>query len=272
MGLRCRLVSKGGGVAEVVRSAVAEAVLTVTIDRPDQRNALNADVNAGLLAALARAAADDGVRVVVLTGAGDRAFCAGADLGGLHPDAGAVELHHARTLFADVLRALRNLPKPVVARVNGAALAGGFGLALGCDLAVATDTATFGTTEVKVGMWPYLISAVILEHLGPKRTMDLILSGRRMTATEALEWGLVNRVVPAADLDAAVAETCAGLVALSPVVLALGKESYARAAQMTRDDALAYLGGMLSLHLQTEDAVEGITAFLQKRPPQWRGR
>lgn len=259
-------------MAEAVRTELAESVLTVTIDRPEQRNALNADVNRGLLDALRHAADDDAVRVVVLTGAGDRAFCAGADLGGINPDAGAVELHRARDMFAEVLRGLRALPKPVVARVNGAALAGGFGLALGCDLAVAADTATFGTTEVKVGMWPYLISAVIIEHLGPKRTMDLVLSGRRMPAAEALEWGLVNQVVPADELDAAVGAVAVGLAALSPLVLALGKESYARAAQMTRDDALAYLAGRLDLHLQTEDAAEGITAFLQKRPPQWRGR
>ena len=257
---------------EAVRTGLTASVLTVTIDRPEQRNALSADVNRGLLEALRRAAEDDEVRVVVVTGAGDRAFCAGADLGGLRPDAGAVELHRARSMFADVLRGLRALPKPVVARVNGAALAGGFGLALGCDLAVAADTATFGTTEVKVGMWPYLISAVLIEHLGPKRTMDLMLSGRRIPAGEALEWGLVNRVVPAGELDAAVDETTAELAGLSPVVLALGKESYARAAQMTRDDAMAYLAGRLDLHLQTEDATEGIAAFLQKRPPEWRGR
>ena len=259
-------------MAEAVRTELRDAVLTVTIDRPEQRNALNADVNRGLLAALAQARADDDVRVVVLTGAGDRAFCAGADLGGLNPDAGAVDLHAARATFAEVLQGLRRLPKPVIARVNGAALAGGFGLALGCDLAIAADTATFGTTEVKVGMWPYLISAVIMEHLGPKRTMDLLLSGRRMSAAEALDWGLVNGVVAAEQLDAAVAQMTAGLVGLSPVVVALGKESYAVASQQRRDDALPYLAGMLNLHLQTEDAAEGITAFLEKRAPQWRGR
>ena len=259
-------------MTDVVRTETTDAVLTVTIDRPEQRNALNADVTRGLLAALRSAEQDDAVRVVVLTGAGDRAFCAGADLGGLAPDAGAAELHRARALFADVLRGLRALPKPVIARINGAALAGGFGLALGCDLAVAADSATFGTTEVKVGMWPYIISAVINEHLGPKRTMDLLLSGRRMDAQEALSWGLVNRVVPAAELDAAVGEMAAGLAALSPLVLGLGKQSYATMTGMARDEAFAYLAGMLSLHLQTEDAVEGITAFLQKRPPQWRGR
>ena len=259
-------------MAQAVRTQLHDGVLTLTIDRAEQRNALNADVNRGLLAGLAQAESDADIRVVVLTGAGDRAFCAGADLGGLRPAAGAAELHAARSMFADVLQGLRRLPKPVIARVNGAALAGGFGLALGCDLAVAADTATFGTTEVKVGMWPYLISAVIMEHLGPKRTMDLLLSGRRMPADEALAWGLVNAVVAADELDGAVAEMAAGLVALSPVVLALGKQSYAVASQQRRDDALPYLAGMLNLHLQTEDAVEGITAFLEKRAPRWRGR
>ena len=259
-------------MSDVVRTDLSEGVLTLTIDRPDQRNALNADVNRGLLTGLARAADEDAVRVVVVTGAGHKAFCAGADLGGLAPDAGPAELHRGRELFADVLQGIRRLDKPVVARINGAALAGGFGLALACDLAIAADHATFGTTEVKVGMWPYMISAVINEHLGPKRTLDLLLTGRRIAAEQALEWGLLNRVVPGDELDAAVAETTAGLVALSPVVVSLGLQSYAAMAQMRRDDALPYLAGMLSLHLQTEDAVEGITAFLQKRAPQWKGR
>jgi enoyl-CoA hydratase/carnithine racemase len=259
-------------MTDTVRSELTEGVLTLCIDRAEQRNALNADVNRGLLAGLARAGADDAVRVVVVTGAGEKAFCAGADLGGLAPDASAAELHRGRALFGDVLQGLRRLPKPVIARVNGAALAGGFGLALACDLAVAAEHATFGTTEVKVGMWPYMISAVIHEHLGPKRTMDLLLSGRRIDAAQALDWGLVNQVVAADALDSSVAALASGLVALSPVVLSLGKESYAAMAQMRRDDALPYLAGMLSLHLQTEDAVEGITAFLQKRAPQWKGR
>ena len=255
-----------------VRTEAGGGVLRVTIDRPAQRNALNADVNRGLLDALTRLRTDDDVRVMVLTGAGDQAFCAGADLGGLSPDAGAVELHQGRALFADVLRELREVGKPVVGRVNGHALAGGFGLALGCDLLVAADHATFGTTEVKVGMWPYMISAVIMEHLGPKRTLELMMTGERIDAAKALEWGLVNRVVPGADLDAATDELVGTLLGLSPVVFALGKESYGAAMQMGRDQALIYLASMLSLHLQTEDVVEGITAFLQKRAPEWKGR
>ena len=257
---------------DVVRSGLSDGVLTVTINRPEQRNALTADAMRGLLDALQRAEREEGIRVVVLTGAGERAFCAGADLAGLRADAGAVERHEGRTMLADVLQALRRLPTPVIARVNGPALAGGFGLALACDLAIAVDDATFGTPEVKVGMWPYLISAVIMEHLGPKRTMDLLLTGRRIDAEQALEWGLVNRVVPRDQLDTAVAETAAGLVALSPVVLALGKRAYAVSAQMRRDEALEYLGGMLGLHLQTEDAAEGLAAFIEKRAPRWRGR
>jgi len=260
------------GDEQAVRTELSGGVLRATIDRADARNALNADVNRGLLDALRQLRDNDEARVMVLTGAGDQAFCAGADLGGLNADAGAVALHRGRAMFAEVLRELRAVPKPVVGRVNGHALAGGFGLALGCDLLVAADQATFGTTEVKVGMWPYMITAVIVEHLGPKRTMELMMTGKRLDAATALDWGLVNTVVPLADLDAATDELVGQLVALSPVVLSLGKQSYGAAMGMARNDALEYLASMLSLHLQTEDVVEGITAFLQKRTPEWKGR
>lgn len=256
-----------------VRTELADdGVLTVTIDRAEQRNAVNVDVNRALVGALDRATRDEDVRLVVLTGAGDKAFCAGGDLGGMRPEAGAVAQHRDRAVFADVLTGLRGLPKPVIGRVNGHALAGGFGLALACDLLVAADHATFGTTEVKVGMWPYMITTVLTDHLGPKRTLELMLTGRRLSAEEAFSWGLLNRVVPGDGLDAAVAELSAELLALSPVVLSLGKETYAAASDMRREDALPYLASQLSLHLQTEDVVEGITAFLQKRPPEWKGR
>lgn len=259
-------------MSDDVRTSAADGVLTVTIDRPEQRNALSPAVNAALLGALDGAAADDGVRAVVLTGAGDRAFCAGADLGGLSPDAGAVEVHRGLSLFADLISRIRRLPKAVIARVNGAAVGGGFGLALACDLVVAADDATFGTPEVRVGLWPYVISAVISEHIGPKRAMELMLGGQRIDAAKALEWGLVNHVVARSELDATVAGIAGDIAALSPVVVSLGKESAAMTAELTREQALPYLAGMLGLHLRTEDAAEGMTAFLEKRPPQWKGR
>lgn len=271
-------VDRGGHAVTdeaVVREELADdGILTVTINRPEQRNAVSVDVSRGLLAALGRARDEEGVRLVVLTGAGEKVFCAGGDLGaaGMRPGGGAVAQHRDRALFADVLRGLQTLPKPVIGRVNGHALAGGFGLALACDLVVAADHATFGTTEVRVGMWPYMITTVIADHLGPKRTLELMMTGRRLSAGEASAWGLTNRVVPAEQLDDAVSGLTGELLALSPVVLSLGKESYAAATAMRRDDALAYLASQLSLHLQTEDVVEGVAAFLDKRDPQWKGR
>lgn len=257
----------------VLRVELAQAVLTLTIDRPEQRNALSPEVVAGLRDALHAAQSDDGVRVVVVTGAGDRAFCAGGDLAvGLVGDGGALAAHRRRADFGDVLRTLRALDKPVVARVNGHALAGGFGLALGCDLVVASSAATFGTTEVKVGLWPYMITAVIIEHLGPKRTLELMMTGRRLAAEDALAWGLLNQVVPPERLDEAVDALVAELLALSPAVLALGKRAWATALRMERDAAIEHLAIALSLHLQTEDAAEGIAAFRDRRPPEWHGR
>jgi enoyl-CoA hydratase/carnithine racemase len=255
-----------------VRQEQDGAVLRLTIDRPERRNALNDEVLRGLLAGC-EAAADPSVRVVVLTGAGDRAFCAGADLaGGLAPDAGVVEQHDQRGLLRELFAAVARLRVPLVGRVNGHALAGGLGVALACDLLVASDTAEFGTPEVRVGLWPYVISALLTEHLGPKRALELMMTGRRLTATQAEAWGLVNHVVAADELDAAVDELVEALVAGAPLALALGRRSFHEARQMHPDAAMAYLHGMLDLTVGTDDVVEGVTAFFEKRPAVWRGR
>jgi enoyl-CoA hydratase len=255
-----------------VRQEQDGAVLRLTIDRPERRNALNDEVLRGLLAGC-EAAADPSVRVVVLTGAGDRAFCAGADLaGGLAPDAGVVEQHDQRGLLRELFAAVARLRVPLVGRVNGHALAGGLGVALACDLLVASDTAEFGTPEVRVGLWPYVISALLTEHLGPKRALELMMTGRRLTATQAEAWGLVNHVVAADELDAAVDELVEALVAGAPLALALGRRSFHEARQMHPDAAMAYLHGMLDLTVETDDVVEGVTAFFEKRPAVWRGR
>ncbi|MEX1177387.1 MAG: enoyl-CoA hydratase-related protein [Nitriliruptor sp.] len=255
-----------------VRTERDGAVLRVVIDRPEQRNALNPEVLRGLIAAFG-AAADPDVRVVVLTGAGDRAFCAGADLaGGLGAEASVVAQHDQRGLLRELFAAVERLRVPLVGRVNGHALAGGLGVALACDLLVATDTAEFGTPEVRVGLWPFVISALLTEHLGPKRALELMMTGRRMSAEEARSWGLVNRVVPADQLDQAVDELVDELTAGAPLALALGRRSFHEARQMAPGAALAYLHGMLDLTVGTDDVVEGVTAFFEKRPPTWRGR
>lgn len=250
-----------------------EAVRTVTINRPDARNALNFDVLAGLVEAFRVADADDDVRVIVLTGAGDRAFCAGADLAGaFDQDASTKEQHEGRGLLRELFATTATLGTPLVGRVNGHALAGGLGVALACDVLVAADDVTFGTPEVRVGLWPYMISALIVDHLGPKRAMELMMTGRRMSAQQAHDWGLVNRVVPRAELDDAVGEMAEQLEAAAPLALRWGKEATATARDMTFDAALAYLHGMLDLNAQTDDVAEGIQAFFARRPPQWTGR
>lgn len=257
-----------------VRTEQDGAVRTLVIDREEARNALDAEVLAGLVAGLEAAREDPAVRVVVLTGAGERAFCAGADLaGGLQgDDGGAVAEHEARGMLRRLFAATEGLDKPLVGRLNGHALAGGMGVALACDLLVAADDVQLGTPEVRVGLWPFVISALLTEHVGPKRALDLMMTGRRIGADEAREWGLVNRVVPRDDLDTSVRELADELVAGSPVALRLGRRSFHEARDMTPHAAMAYLHGMLDLATRTEDVVEGVSAFFQKRAPEWKGR
>lgn len=248
-------------------------VLTLTINRPEARNALNPEVLEGLIDGFEAVAGLDGVRVVVLTGAGDRAFCAGADLaGGLTADASIVEQHEQRGMLRRLFAAVEALEVPLIGRVNGHALAGGLGVALACDLLVAADDVAFGTPEVRVGLWPYVISALIVEHVGPKRALEMMMTGERLTATEAERWGLVNRVVPRDELDAAVDALVAQLLAGAPLALALGRRSFHESRSMSPSAAMAYLHGMLDLTVQTEDVAEGIGAFFAKREPQWKGR
>ena len=259
--------------AEAVRYGTRGRAAWLTIDRPERRNALSDEVVDGLLAGLAQAAGDDDIRAVVVTGAGDRAFCAGADLSGnLAPDEGRVASHDRRGRIGVLLREIAGHPRPVVARVNGAALAGGFGLMMACDLVVAADDVEVGTPEVNVGLWPHMISAVLLRNVPRKVLAEMTMTGRRYSAAEAHRWGLVNRLVPRAELDGAVDALVAELAAKSPLVLRLGKRSLHTAQDMGFDEALAYLQAMLTVNLESEDVVEGVSAFLEKRPPEWKGR
>lgn len=244
---------------------------TLTIAREERRNAINPEVVAGLRAGLRRAVEDEAVKVVVVTGAGERAFCAGGDLGGMTADS-RVAMHYQRAEIAELFAEMRACELPIVARVNGHALAGGFGLMLACDLVVAVEDAALGTPEIDLGLWPFMITALIQRDLPRKLALELMLTGRRITAAEGAAVGIVNRAVPRAELDGALDELVGGLAAKSPLILGLGKRSFYRAEDMAFGDALEYLAGMLTLCLESEDAIEGVSAFLQKRSPQWKGR
>jgi enoyl-CoA hydratase/carnithine racemase len=183
-----------------------------------------------------------------------------------------MEAHRGRGSLAEVFRRLWRLEKPTIARVRGFALAGGFGLAMACDFVVASSDAQFGTPEVDVGLWPFMITIPLLRSMPQRFALELMATGRRVGAEEAARIGFVNRVVPIDELDANVDDLAAGLAAKSPLILGLGKRSFYRTLEMNADDALDYLQAMLTITTLSEDSAEGVAAFVEKRRPQWRGR
>lgn len=256
---------------ETVLYDVRDAVAWLTINRPERRNAINRQVQVDLIAAFGDAKRDADVRAVVLTGAGS-AFCAGGDLGGMTPGASQAQLHHERGSFTDLFRVMRGLGKPVLAAVNGHALAGGMGLAMGCDIVIASDAATFGLPEVNIGLWPMMITPAIVRAVGPRKALELMLTGERITAQEAERIGAVNRVVPAAEFPRVIEETARTLASKSPSIVRLGRDAFYAAQDMSFDQALAFLQAQFSVLLQSEDVREGIAAFMEKREPRWTGR
>jgi len=267
-------IQETGGMSDELLIEVGWGVARLTMNRPDSRNSLNPALIAALIEAFDRLAKDDSVRVIELTGAGDKAFSAGGDLSGqgLGGGDGMLVGHLGRARFAELLRAIRDAGKPVVAVVQGHALGGGFGLALACDLVIAVDDATFGTPEINVGLFPMIILAVLLRNVPRKKLLELILLGDRVSAAEALRWGMINEAVPRAELRAAADRYLQKLAQKSPVSMKLGRDAFYRVADLPFDAALDYLNSQLTLNLMTEDAMEGMAAFIQKRPPEWKGR
>jgi enoyl-CoA hydratase len=247
-------------------------VATITLNDPDTRNALSPELLAGLIAGLERARDDDGVRCVVLASSHEKTFSSGANLGGFAQDSSLVEKHFASERFVELFKLIAGLSKPTVCAARGHVLAGSLGIALACDLIVASDQATFGTPEINVGTFPFMIMALIYRNVPRKKANELLLLGERWSAQEALDAGIVNRVVGEQEFDAAVAEWAGKLAGKSPVIMRLGKQAMRRQLDMPLDDALDYLRAQLTLALSTEDIVEGVTAFFEKRDPQWKGR
>jgi 3-hydroxypropionyl-coenzyme A dehydratase len=257
---------------EVVLYDLADGVATITLNEPSTRNALSPQVLAALIAAFERARDDEQARAIVLASSHETVFSSGANLGGFAIDTPLVHRHFGTEAFVSLFKLIGELGKPTLVAAGGHVLAGALGIALACDLIVAKEEATFGTPEINVGAFPFMIMALIYRNVGRKKANELLLLGERWSAREALAAGLVNRVVPAQEFDAAVAEWAAKLASKSPVIVRLGKEAMRRQLDMPLDDALDYLRAQLTLATSTEDIVEGVTAFFQKREPQWKGR
>ena len=252
---------------------IVDGVATVTLNRPQQRNPLSAGMLRDLRNALAWCREETAARVVVLTGAGDRAFCAGADLGSFAADVPELQRHHGRHDFVDLFLLMEDLGKPIVGRINGHALAGGFGLACACDLLLAVESATFGTPEIKVGVWPAMIQAVLARNLPRKVLMEMELLGEPWSAARMYEVGLVNRVAESLpELDGLTQDVAGRLARKSPAILKVGRDSFYRQQDMEFRAALEYLQSQLTLVTLTEDAREGVAAFFEKREPEFRGR
>lgn len=259
-------------MTDVLLNHCEDGIRTLTLNRPERRNALNSALVSALKEALDAARTDEETRAIVLTGSGDKAFCSGADLDPAAAAGGVVKAHQSRHVFVELLRAFRDAGVPIVVKLNGPVLAGGVGLLAAADMAIAADDVYVQTPELKVGLFPMMIMSLIARNVGRKHAMELLMTAEKISAQDAYRMGLINRVVPRSELEEATHHLASRLASFSPAVMQLGKDAYYRMEDMPLDNALEYLCGQLGLNTMTEDSAEGVMAFLQKRKPEWKGR
>jgi enoyl-CoA hydratase len=256
----------------MVRYEADGGVATITLDHPETRNALSDELLDALSEAFERARDDDAVRCVVLTSSHEKVFSSGGNLAGFAADVPLAHKHRGIERFPRLFRLIGELGKPTLCAANGHVLAGALGLALACDLIVAREGVRFGTPEINVGVFPFMIMALIYRNVGRKKTNELLLLGEQISAEEAERIGIVNRVVPAEQFDAFVADWAAQLAAKSPVLMRMGKDAMFRQQDMAFEEALDFLRAQLAIAFATDDIQEGVKAFFEKRDPVWSGR
>jgi enoyl-CoA hydratase len=250
----------------------AAGVARIALDQPQTRNALSDQLLGELIVALQSAREDPSVRCVVLTSTHEKVFSSGGDLAGFAEDLPLAHKHVASERFPRAFRLLGELGKPSICAANGHVLAGALGLALACDLILAKEGVRFGTPEINVGLFPFMIMALIYRNVGRKKAAELMLLGEQISAHEAERIGIVNRVVAAAEFDGVVNQWAEKLARSSPVLIKLGKDAMFRQQDMAFADALDFLRSQLTIAFSTEDIQEGVRAFFERREPEWTGR